>query len=47
MKKARGSLIGGSRIFSEENSKAASASVNKICDTAIENRIERSAPQVR
>jgi hypothetical protein len=47
MNKASGSLIGGSRIGSDENSKAASASASKICDTAIENRIERSAPQVR
>ena len=46
--KARGgSLMGGSRILCEESSKAANARASKICETAIENRIESSAPHVR
>ena len=39
--------MGGSRIWVDENNKAASASASRICETAIENRMERSAPHVR
>ncbi len=46
-KSPKGSLMGGSRSLVDENSKAASARASKICETAIENRMERSAPHVR
>ena len=46
-KSPSGSLIGGRRSFVDESNKAASASASKICETAIENRMERSAPHVR
>ena len=46
-KSASGSLMGGRRIWSDENSKAANARARRICETAIENRMERSAPHVR
>ena len=34
----------GSRNFSPESSRAASASPSRICDTAMENRIETAEP---
>ena len=39
--------MGGSRMRSEESNKAASARPSKICDAAIENKIEISDPQIR
>ena len=47
MKSASGSLMGGSRILFDESNRAASARASRICETAIENRMERSAPHVR
>ncbi len=46
-KSPNGSLMGGSRSLADENNKAASARASRICETAIENRMERSAPHVR
>ena len=46
-KSASGSLMGGRRIGSEESSRAASASPNKMCEAAIENRMEISEAHVR
>jgi len=40
-------LIGGRRKRSEENNSAASARPSKICDAAIENKMEISDPQIR
>jgi hypothetical protein len=40
-------LMGGSRNFSEDSSNAASAKPSKICETAIENRMDTREPQVR
>src|ERR1017187_1962670 len=41
---ARGSLMRGSRRGAPESSRATSASANRICDTAMENRIETADP---
>ena len=42
---ARGSLMGGSRNFSPEINRAATAKANKICEIAIENRIVTADPK--
>jgi hypothetical protein len=47
MKRTSGSLMGGSRMGWAESNKAASARPSKICETAIENKIETREPQVR
>ena len=44
---ASGSLMGGNRIGSEESSRAARARPNKMCEAAIENRMEMSEAHVR
>src|ERR1035438_4972691 len=42
----RGNLIGGSRSFSPENNKAASAMPIKILQIAMENTMDAAAPKV-
>jgi len=39
--------MGGSRSGSDDSSRAAKASASRICETAIENKIEMREPQVR
>jgi hypothetical protein len=47
MNSASGSQIGGTRSFAPESSKAAMAKPSRICETAIENKIEMSEPHVK
>ena len=42
-----GSLMGGKRNRSEESNSAASASASRMCEAAIENKMEMSEPHVR
>jgi hypothetical protein len=44
---ASGNLTGGRRILSAESNKAARASPSRMCDAAMENRMEMMEPQVR